>query len=96
MGKRDGGEGRGVSAGGVRLDVFFFQFFFPGGAGGGGGDLARVAADPLTQRGHRAEHLPYVKLVEDRRLSRGVQPKHDNLLREEERASGRSERGGER
>ena len=27
---------------------------------------------------------------------RGVQPKHDNLLREEERASGRSERGGER
>jgi hypothetical protein len=37
-----------------------------------------------------------VKLVEDRRLSRGVQPKHDNLLREEERASGRSERGGER
>jgi hypothetical protein len=95
MGKGDGGEGRGVSAGGVRLDDFIFQFLFSEGTAGGG-DLARVAADPLTQRGHRAEHLPYVKLVEDRRLSRGVQPKHDNLLREEERASGRSERGGER
>ena len=96
MGKRDGGEGQGVSAGrGPGVDDFIFQFLFSEGTAGGG-DLARVAADPLTQRGHRAEHLPYVKLVEDRRLSRGVQPKHDNLLREEERASGRSERGGER
>ena len=63
------------------------------GGAGPGRDLARDVSDPLTQRGHRAQHLPYVKLVEDRRLSRGVQSKHDNLRAEEERGS---DEGGER